>query len=312
LFTATLIAEGGLGGILEEVAQQFEMDCTAGKLRSVDWIEQDVAGDLTFAPAPDFRVEDCPLLAEGLSERAAMIARAAFGRDLAVDAVVQPSAHRSKRLLVADMDSTMITVECIDELADYAGVKDEVSSITEQAMQGALDFEQALMARVSLFADMDAALVDRCRDERVRITPGARTLVRTMKARGATSILVSGGFTRFAQAVGEAIGFDRVVANVLEEEHGRLTGRVAGPIMGADAKRRTLVDAAAELAIPMAATLAVGDGANDIPMLRAAGLGVAYRAKPATSAAAGARIDHHDLSALLYAQGYGRADWVAG
>lgn len=227
-----------------------------------------------------------------------------------VDVVVQPEAHRRRRLLVADMDSTMITVECIDELAEYAGIRAEIAAITEQAMRGELDFEQALDARMSLLAGLDAALIDRCREERVRIAPGARALVRTMKARGATCILVSGGFTRFADAVTEEIGFDRVVANVLEIEHGRLTGRVAAPVVGAEAKRRALLDASAELALPIEATLAVGDGANDVPMLRAAGLGVAYRAKPAAAAAADARIEHNDLSALLWAQGYPRSEWV--
>jgi phosphoserine phosphatase len=309
LFTATLIAEGGLEGILEEVAHQFMTDWTAGTLRSLEWIEEGVAGDFTFAPAPDFGVEDCAHLAAGLGDLAALVAKARR-RDLAVDAVVQPSADRSKRLLVADMDSTMITVECIDELADFAGIRQEVAAITERAMLGELDFGTALEARVRLLAGLDAALVDRCRAERVRLTPGAQTLVRTMKAHGAACILVSGGFTRFADAVAEAIGFDRVVANILEIEDGRLTGAVVRPIVGAQAKRSALVDAAAELSVPIERTLAVGDGANDIPMLRAAGLGVAYHAKPAAAAEADARIDHHDLTALLWVQGYRRSEWV--
>ena len=204
----------------------------------------------------------------------------------------------------------MITVECVDELADYAGLKTEVAAITERAMQGELDFEAALEARVQLLAGMPAETIDRCLAERVRITPGARTLVRTMKARGVTCILVSGGFTRFAEPIAAEIGFDRVVANVLEIEDGRLTGELRRPIVGAQTKRQVLLDAAAELGIPLEATMAVGDGANDIPMIEAAGLGVAYHAKPAAAAAADARIVHNDLTALLYAQGYARSGWA--
>jgi phosphoserine phosphatase len=229
-----------------------------------------------------------------------------------VDIIVQPSAHRRKKLLVADMDSTMIQCECIDELADYAGLKAEVATITEAAMRGELDFEAALAARVRLLEGMPAETIDRCREERVRITPGAKTLVRTMRAQGATCILVSGGFTLFAEPVVAEIGFDRVVANVLEIEDGKLTGKVRRPIVGGATKRQVLLDAAAELGIQTEETLAVGDGANDIPMLQAAGLGVAYHAKPAARAAADAAIDHNDLTALLYAQGLPKSEWVSG
>jgi len=227
-----------------------------------------------------------------------------------VDVVVQPRAHRRKRLLVADMDSTMITVECIDELADYAGLKAEVAEITERAMRGELDFEAALDARVSLLAGLDSEVIDRCRAERVRLTPGATTLVRTMRARGATCLLVSGGFTRFAEPVGEAIGFNRALANELLIEDGKLTGKVRRPIVGAAAKRDALAEAMATLGLDRGETMAVGDGANDIPMIEAAGLGVAYHAKPAAAAAADARIAHNDLTALLYAQGIPRSQWV--
>ncbi len=227
-----------------------------------------------------------------------------------VDVVVQPVAHRRKRLLVADMDSTMITVECIDELADYAGLKAEVADITERAMQGELDFEAALDARVALLRGMDAAVIDRCREERVTVMPGATTLVRTMRAQGATCLLVSGGFTRFAGPVAEEIGFDRALANELLIEDGRLTGKVRRPIVGAAAKHDALTDAMGALGLDRAQTMAVGDGANDIPMIEAAGLGVAYHAKPAASAAADARIAHNDLTALLYAQGIPRSEWV--
>jgi phosphoserine phosphatase len=228
-----------------------------------------------------------------------------------VDIVVQPEKHRLKRLLVADMDSTMITVECIDELADYAGLKAEVAEITERAMQGELDFEAALDARVALLAGLDAEVIDRCREERVKLTPGATTLVRTMRASGATCLLVSGGFTRFAEPVAEAIGFNRALANVLLVENGRLTGKVRRPIVGAAAKHEALVRAMAELGLEREQTMAVGDGANDIPMIEAAGLGAAYHAKPAAAAAADARIAHNDLTALLYAQGIARSRWAA-
>lgn len=227
-----------------------------------------------------------------------------------VDVIVQPEAHRGKRLLVADMDSTMITVECIDELADYAGLKAEVAEITERAMRGDLDFEAALDARVALLEGLKADVIDRCREERVRFTPGATTLVRTMRARGATCLLVSGGFTRFAEPVAEAIGFNHSLANELLIEDGLLTGKVRRPIVGAAAKHDVLVQAVAELGIERAETMAVGDGANDIPMIEAAGLGVAYHAKPAAASAADARIVHNDLTALLYAQGIPRPEWV--
>jgi len=229
------------------------------------------------------------------------------------DAIVQPEAGREKRVLVADMDSTMITVECIDELADYAGLKPQVAEVTERAMRGELDFAAALDARVALLAGLDAGVIDQCLAERVRDTLGARTLVATMAARGAATALVSGGFTRFARPVGERLGFARVVANELEIADGRLTGRVVRPIVDAATKERVLCELAAGPG--HAATLAVGDGANDLPMIRAAGLGgglgVAFRAKPVVAAAADARVEAGDLTVLLWAQGIVRADWVA-
>ena len=229
-------------------------------------------------------------------------------RDL--DVVVQPSLGRAKKLLVADMDSTMITVECIDELADYAGIKAEIATVTEAAMRGELDFEAALDARVALLRDLDASAIDRCRTERVRLMPGAKPLVRTMKAHGARTVLVSGGFTVFAEPVAAEIGFDVAIANRLGIAGGRLDGTVARPIVDAATKLATIEAERAALGLEVADTLAVGDGANDIPMIRAAGLGVAYHAKPRTAAAAGARIDHGDLTALLWAQGYPRSSWA--
>ena len=260
----------------------------------VRWIDEGCAADIAFTTDP-------------------VAARTAL-RDLfvGVDVVVQPRSGREKRLLVADMDSTMITVECIDELADYAGIKPQVAAVTEAAMRGELDFAAALDARVALLAGLGDAVIDRCLAERVRIMPGATMLVRTMKARGARTVLVSGGFTRFAGPVGERIGFDRVIANELLIADGRLTGTVAKPIVDSATKERTLVEERGALGLDPAATMAVGDGANDLAMIALAGLGVAYHAKPIVAAAAGARIDHGDLSALLYAQGIARAEWVAG
>lgn len=238
-------------------------------------------------------------------------ARAALeGAFEGVDVVVQPAAAREKKLIVADMDSTMITVECIDELADYAGIKPQIAAITEAAMRGELDFEGALDARVALLRGLDEGVIAACLAERVRLMPGAATLVRTMRARGGTAILVSGGFTRFAEPVARAIGFDRAIANVLEIEGGVLAGTVARPIVGAEAKLATLRGARAALGLPAEATLAVGDGANDLAMIGEAGLGVAYHAKPVVAAAAAARVEHGDLTALLWAQGLPRAEWA--
>ncbi len=258
------------------------------------WVEEDKACDLLFSSAPE------------------PVRRALEGLSSGVDVVVQGEAGRRKRLLVADMDSTMITIECIDELADFAGLKAEVAEITERAMRGELQFEAALRARVALLKDLDAAAIDRCRKERLRFMPGAKALVRTMRREGAQGLLVSGGFVQFAQQVADEIGFSRCIANDLAISDGKLNGTLVGAIVGADAKRQALVDAAAADQIDLADTLAVGDGANDIPMIEAAGLGVAYHAKPKLAAAADARIDFCDLGALLYAQGYARSEWEAG
>ena len=228
------------------------------------------------------------------------------------DVIVQPADGREKKLLVADMDSTMITVECIDELADYAGIKAQIAEVTERAMRGELDFGAALDARVALLRDLEENAIDRCLAERVCLSPGAETLIKTMAARGAMTVLVSGGFTRFAEPVGERLGFQRVIANVLEIGEGRLTGTVTKPIVDSATKETTLLACREELGLAPEQTLAVGDGANDLAMIRQAGLGVAYRAKPIVAAAAAARVDHTDLTALLYAQGIARGEWVGG
>ena len=238
---------------------------------------------------------------------AAAASRAALEAALpGLDIIVQRhDVPRRKRLLIADMDSTMIQCECIDELADYAGLKTQVAAVTEAAMRGELDFEAALDARVALLAGMDAAVLDLCRRERVRLMPGAQALVRTMAADGAHTLLVSGGFTAFTAPVAAEIGFAAQVANTLLIENGRLTGKVARPIVDAAAKRAQLLGAG----VPLPATLAVGDGANDIPMLEAAGLGIAYHAKPKAATAADSAVRHGDLTVLLRAQGWRRRDW---
>jgi phosphoserine phosphatase len=228
----------------------------------------------------------------------------------AVDVVVQPVAHRRKKLFVADMDSTMIEQECIDELADFVGLKAHVAAITEHAMKGEIEFEPALRERVALLKGLPASIIDEVIEQRIGLTPGARVLVATMRKQGAYTCLVSGGFTLFTNRIAALIGFDENRANKLVIENGKLAGRVEEPILGREAKVAALKELTARLNLDSADTLAAGDGANDIPMIEAAGLGVAYRAKPAVAAAAQARIDHGDLTALLYLQGYRREEFV--
>ena len=256
-----------------------------------------VAADIALAAGPDV-----------VTAREALRSACA---DAAVDVIVQPAATRRKALFLADMDSTMIGQECIDELADFVGLKDKVSAITERAMRGELAFEPALRERVALLAGLDVAVVDRIVAERLTLTPGGQALVRTMRAHGGYTALVSGGFTLFTGPVAALIGFHEHRSNLLEVENGRLAGRVAEPILGREAKRTTLLELREKLGLTAAATLAVGDGANDLAMLAEAGLGVAFRAKPAVAAAADARLDHADLTALLYAQGYRYADFLS-
>jgi phosphoserine phosphatase len=227
------------------------------------------------------------------------------------DYVLQPMKTREKKLLIADMDSTMIAQECIDELADLVGKKKEVAAITERAMNGELDFKAALRERVALLKGLTQAQLGTVYRERITLTPGARTLVQTMKARGAYTMLVSGGFKFFTSRVGEAIGFDANEANKLEAKNGILTGKVIEPILDKESKRDSLHRAAKEKGLSLVHTLAIGDGANDLPMIKDAGLGVAYHAKPIVRADAAAQINFNDLSALLYVQGISRASWVS-
>jgi phosphoserine phosphatase len=228
------------------------------------------------------------------------------------DVCVQLVEHRKKRLLVADMDSTIVSCECLDELADFAGVKREVSQITERAMRGELEFEDALRERVRMIAGVTLEEMQRCFDERVRLNPGARTLTATMAAGGARCVLVSGGFDFFTSRVAQLAGFQSHWGNKLIDDGEALTGRVVEPILGRDAKLATLKAEAAGHGCALADTLAVGDGANDVEMILAAGLGVAYRAKPVLAAQADARLDHTDLTSLLYFQGYGADRFVTG
>ena len=290
MFVATLVASDrlGQGDIAQAVDRLRDAGCQPG---DIAWLDEAKAADIVFAADP-------------------VAARAALnGVGDKVDVIVQPVANREKKLLIADMDSTMITVECIDELADYAGIKPQIAEITERAMRGELDFEGALHGRVALLKGLPDSAIDQCREERVVIMGGAKALVRTMKARGARTLLVSGGFTRFTGPVAEEIGFDANVANVLEIADGALLGTVITPIVDA-ARKRTELEAAIAGGIDRALTLAVGDGANDISMIQGAGLGVAYHAKPVTRAAAAAEIVHGDLSVLLYAQGIPSAQWI--
>ncbi|MEW4466874.1 phosphoserine phosphatase SerB [Parasphingorhabdus sp. JC815] len=228
------------------------------------------------------------------------------------DYVVQSATNREKKLLISDMDSTMITVECIDELASYAGIKEQIAEITEQAMLGELDFEEALRGRVALLAGLELSAIDQCLDEKVQIMPGAKILVQTMAARGAKTILVSGGFTRFADPVARDIGFAMAEANILAEADSRLTGKLNGNVVDAERKAELLEQSAQAAGLSLDQCLAVGDGANDIPMIALAGMGVAYHAKPKAAEAADAAISHNDLTALLYIQGIGASEWVKG
>ena len=231
---------------------------------------------------------------------------------LPVDSAVQLAVGRRKRLFLADMDSTIIGCECLDELADFAGVKAEVAAITERAMRGEIDFEGALRERVGMLKGLSVDALQRCYDERVRLNPGARTLVQTLRAHGVRCVLVSGGFTFFTERVAEAAGFHHQRANEFVVRGGALAGQVEEPILGRETKLQTLRDEAQALEISMASTCAIGDGANDLAMIEAAGLGVAYRAKPVVAAQADARIDHADLTALLHYQGYAVEEFSAG
>jgi phosphoserine phosphatase len=260
------------------------------------WLFDEVAVDIPFEANEDIRA-----IADRLRE--------ARG-DLPIDIVVQPQAVRRKKLLLADMDSTMIGQECIDELADFAGLKAHVAAITERAMRGEIEFEPALRERVALLKGMPAGVVDEVLAKRITPTPGGRELVATMRAHGAWTCLISGGFTLFTNAVAAMLGFQENRANGLLVADDKFIGEVREPILGRAAKLASLIDLIESFDLDNIDTLVVGDGANDLGMIQHAGLGVAYHAKPAVAAAAAARIDHGDLTALLYAQGYRRDEFV--
>jgi len=266
---------------------------------------------LPLAGAPDWLAPDiaCDLiLAESGPEATEALARQEIG-DAAVDVLVQPAADRRKRVLVADLESTIIENEMLDELADFVGLRAHVAEITRKAMNGELDFAAALAERVGLLRGLPATVLDEAAT-RIRLMPGARELIATSRAAGVCTALVSGGFTVFADSVAAELGFDRVVANRLDIAGDRIAGTVRAPIVTRETKHDTLLAIAAECGVSPAAALAIGDGANDLPMLAAAGLGLAFHAKPAVAAASRWRIDHADLTAALYAQGYHRQEII--
>jgi phosphoserine phosphatase len=294
-FPSILNVVAGRHGISDETAAMIHAACgEAGTLTSIDWLAPGRAFDIPFAGDPD-------------AVRAAL--RDTVQDEWLLDLNVVPALGRRKRLLVADMDSTIIGCECIDELADMAGLKPKVAAITERAMRGELDFPAALRERVGLLRGLPLEALARVYAERVRLNKGARALTATMRAHGAHTLLVSGGFTYFTSRVAADAGFDEQQGNHLLDDGKALTGMVGEPILGREAKRLALEQVAARLGLGLRETVAVGDGANDLDMIRLAGLGVAYHAKPVVAAAAGVSVSHGDLTALLYLQGY-RADEI--
>lgn len=291
MFTATLICNPAHPVLDAPLAEALRNAWGGGAAR---WLNPGVAAEFALPAVPGNRWE----VWESLQGQG-------------IDLCLQPAAGRRKRLLIADMDSTMIGQECIDELADLAGFGPQVAAITARAMNGELAFEPALRERVGLFRGRDAGLIAQTLAERIHLTPGGRELVATMRAHGAYTALVSGGFTAFTGHVAQALGFDEHRANTLGVEDGRLTGTVAEPILGRDAKVRALEEISARLGITPQEALAVGDGANDLGMLGLAGAGVALHAKPAVQAECELRVNHGDLTALLYLQGYSVDEFVA-
>jgi phosphoserine phosphatase len=291
-YVATLISNPASPAV--DAALVSRVADTLPQAAAARWLNSGIAADIPFARP------DAPL-----AEITARL-RAAIG-DRPVDVAVLPQAHRRKKLLLADMDSTMIEQECIDELAAFVGLKEKVSAITARAMRGEIAFEPALRERVALLKGLPETVVDEIIAKHITLMPGGKILIATMKRHGAYTALVSGGFTVFTAKIGQIIGFDEDRSNILEVADGKLAGTVRDPILGKEAKQQRLMELRAERKLRAEETMAVGDGANDLAMLGEAGLGVALHAKPAVAAAAHVRIDHSDLTALLYLQGY-RAD----
>lgn len=293
----TLVADHTAGSIIRNIAEDLSaaLKRAGAGCDAPDWLAADQAVDIAFG---------------GLDAKTADACVRDAGLPAGIDYCLQPLADRRKKLFLADMDSTIITVECIDELADFAGFRAEVSAITERAMNGELDFNEAFRARVAMLKGLKEEVLQRVFDERVRLTPGAATLVRTMRANGVYTALVSGGFTFFTNRVRDEVGFHMDMSNELLFEEGALTGIAAEPILNSSAKLNTLEALRHEKNLRREETLAIGDGANDIPMIEAAGLGVAFHAKEKAAAAADANIRYGDLTTLLYFQGYRRDEFV--
>jgi phosphoserine phosphatase len=291
---ATLIANPQAPVLTQEIAGKAARLAASGQ---IDWLAKGIACDITLPQGADAAAVENALRSQ-LS-------------DMPLDLAVQVHAERRKSILLADMDSTMIGQECIDELAAEVGLKEKVAAITARAMNGEIEFEPALRERVALLKGLPLTVIDRVIETRISLAPGGTELVRTMKKHGAHTVLVSGGFTLFTARIAAMIGFDENHANELLFEDGSLSGKVAEPILGRDAKVAALRDTAARLGRSISDSIVVGDGANDLGMIELAGTGVALHAKPAVAARAPMRIDHGDLTALLYIQGYKQSDFAS-
>lgn len=297
-YVLTIIAPDGNDQLTDVLAASLRhaLDGLGAETAKPDWLASNKAVDIAF---------------DGLDPDQAQAAVAKTCTDLELDAVAQPSQNRKKKILVADMDSTIVTSETLDELAAFAGIKDKIAGITKRAMNGEIGFKEALRERVGMLKGLSAATLQQTMDE-TEITKGAEALVRTMTANGAYCALVSGGFDFFTTRVAKKLGFDESRGNRLEIEDGILTGKVLDPIINKDAKLEALMEIASEKCIPLTHTMTVGDGANDLPMIQAAGLGVAYHAKPVVAQAARAQVNFGDLTNLLFLQGYRLDEIVRG